>query len=336
MKLFLSTFIVVLLVSLSCASLMEDKATEVSTQTQLEYEKVVKVKEIKATAPTKTPIKKKKSKQKKVTKTKVKAKKVKRKKALKGAVLVKKPSIEDKEGFVGRRPVVDPFKVGEKIIWDVSYMGMSAGEISLETRPFVEVNKKKSYHFLVKVKSSSIFAMFYKVKDYAEAYVDYAEMKPHSLEVHVKESKQIKEGRTYFDWDKLEGHYWMKRKKKGRKEEEKKKLWAIKNYSQNFISAMFYLRVFTWKPGKTIKFYMADEGKNFLFKAKVLRKETISTDAGKFKTIVIKPEVEVNGSLKPVGDIELWLTDDDRKFLVKIKTAIKIGSIVAEAKLVKP
>ena len=325
---------------------MDDEDFEVNTKTSKgvsEYEKVLKVKKIEDTPvkEVKKPVQKataKKTKAKAVVKENKPQPKVSPKKTTKvsARTKVKKPDIEDSEGFDGRRPIVDPFTVGEKITWDVSYLNMSAGTLTLETKPFVEVNGAKSYHFSIGVNSSSMFGFIYKIKDTAETYVDYNSLRPHNLEVHVKESKQIKESRTYFNWDKLTGHYWMKRKKKGHKEQEKKKDWKIKDFSQNFVSASFYLRTFTWTVGKTVRFYMADEGKNLIFKAKAIRKETITTDAGTFKTIVIKPGVEnIGGSLKPVGELYMWLTDDERKIPVRVKTAIKIGSVVAEATSIK-
>ncbi len=91
------------------------------------------------------------------------------------------------------------------------------------------------------------------------------------------------------------------------------------------------MRVFSYEVGKEYKFYVSDDEKNLMFKGKALRKEKIETDAGEFNTIVVKPEFEVDGVFKPVGDIFFWLTDDDRKFIVKIESEIKIGTLVMEA-----
>jgi hypothetical protein len=46
-------------------------------------------------------------------------------------------------------------------------------------------------------------------------------------------------------------------------------------------------------------------------------------------TIKIKPEIEIDGIFKPIGDVFFWLTDDDRKMLVRIESKIKIGTITA-------
>ncbi len=112
--------------------------------------------------------------------------------------------------------------------------------------------------------------------------------------------------------------------------------WEIKPFSQNVISAIFYLRTFQLVPGKKLAFHVADEGKNIIFNGTVLRKEELDTDVGKLKTVVVKPEFEVDGVFKPVGDILVWLTDDERKLVVRIESKIKIGTIVGKVKSIEP
>ncbi|MBT4760351.1 MAG: DUF3108 domain-containing protein [Bdellovibrionaceae bacterium] len=240
------------------------------------------------------------------------------------------PLIEDGDGFIGRRPGTDPFNPGEKVVLDLKYFKMKAGKLIISTKPYIEVNGKKSYHFEVSIHSSKIFSMFYKLDNIAHSYVDFLTFRPYSHTVHLKESAQVKEARSFFDWEKLEANYWENRIAKDGKKSSKKLNWNIKDYSQNVISALFYFRAFTFTLGKTIEFYVADNKTNITFKGKLLRKEVINTSIGKIKTIVMKPEFVVDGSFKPVGDIFFWLTDDNKKQIVRIQSKIKIGSIFAE------
>jgi hypothetical protein len=110
----------------------------------------------------------------------------------------------------------------------------------------------------------------------------------------------------------------------------------VKAFSQNVISAAYYLRTFTMKIGKKMAIRVADEGKNIVFTGEVIRKEMLDTDIGRVRTVVIRPKVEVDGVLSPVGEILIWLTDDDRKFMVRAETKIKIGSLVAKVKSIDP
>ncbi len=240
------------------------------------------------------------------------------------------PAIEDSEGFDGRRPLIDPFRVGEKVTLAVKYFGMNAGKMEIMVLPFKEVNGKKSYHFQVRAQTSPFFNAFYAVEDVAETFVDYEEMIPYNFAIHIKESKQLKEVRSYFDWKALKSHYWEKKITKKKGERTKKYEWDIQKYSQNIFSGPFVFRTFTLRPGKKIKMRLADEKKNMVVTTDVLRRETIDTAIGKLDTLVIRPKVQIEGNFKPMGDVLFWVTNDDRKFIVRIKSKIKIGSIYAE------
>ena len=333
------------LVSCSAKFLKMDDEGEIANIE--EYEEVVQIKDIEPEPKTpppdpKTPQMKKAPKRsyiQKKTEPKKKAETAPPKKPDKKSVKkaekekkpdVRKPKIEDSEGFDGRRPIVDPFRVGEKVTLDIKYFNIKAGQMTIETKPFKEVNGNKSYHFRITVKSDESFNWIYSVEDVAEAYLDYEKMKPYNFAIHVKESKQIKEVRSYFDWDELKGHYWHKKFTEDKGEQTKKYEWDIQPYSQNAFTAPFYLRAFTLKPGKTIKFPMAHDKKNMILEAKILRREKLETKVGTLDTLVIQPKVKIDGLFKPMGKVLFWVTDDDRKLIVRLKSKIKIGTLVGE------
>jgi Protein of unknown function (DUF3108) len=246
------------------------------------------------------------------------------------------PPEEDAEGFIGRRPKTDPFRVGEKVTLQVSYFGVEAGEMNLEVRPFVQVNGKKSYNFVGTAKSTSVFAMFYAVDDWFEAFVDYDTLTPSSYALHVKESKQLRETRCLFDWTKKLALFWDKKINAEQNVEEHKYEWEVPNYSQNIFTAAYYMRNFQLRPGKKINFIVAHEKENLSVTGEVLRREVLSTPVGDLNTLVIRPKIELNGFFKPVGEILFWLTDDERKFLVRIESKIKIGTIVTAVTAIQP
>jgi hypothetical protein len=58
-------------------------------------------------------------------------------------------------------------------------------------------------------------------------------------------------------------------------------------------------------------------------------KETIEVPAGTFDCIIVEPLVKEGGLFKHDGDIIVWLTDDDLKMPVKVRTKIVIGHVEA-------
>lgn len=331
------------LLSGACASkvLKYEKADELKENK--EFEQAVKIVEVppppaevsgdpsKATpavAPAPAP--------KKVT-AKAKAKKTSKKKTPEVAVPTKRqPEIESDIGFEGRRPIKDPFRVGEKVVHSVNYFKMTAGSLILETRAFAEVNGRKNYQFRTTIRTSSFFESFYAVDDYVDVLMDFEQMIPSVFTLHVKETSQLKEAQMYFDHQKNHATYWEKKVTDKSGEENKKQSWEIMPYSQNIFSAAFYMRTFQWEVGKENAFYVADDEKNLIFRAKAIRKERIVTKAGVFDAIVIRPEIELKGKFNPVGDNYIWLSDDDRKYILRIESKIKIGTLVSEAIEIHP
>ena len=253
-------------------------------------------------------------------------------------VLKHEPDIEDGSAFVGRRPIIDPFRVGETVVLDVKYLGLTAGFLTMRVDPFGIVNGKKSYGFVTSIQSYPAFSkMIYEVNDKAVTWMNFDTMTPEVFSLHVRESGQLKEGQAWFDQQNNKATYWEKKVTKKSGEESKKKEWDILPYSQNVFSAVYYMRLFPWEIGKEYSFRVADQEDNLVFKGKAVRKETLETENnGLLKTIVVKPEFEVKGIFKPVGDIYFWLTDDDRKLVVRIEAKIAIGTLVCELKNIAP
>jgi hypothetical protein len=299
-----------------------------------EYSKVVQVQD----APAEPPAAEKAKTTKKL-KTATAPKVVKPKKVAepKWAMETKKrqPEIEDTEGFVGRRPKVDPFKPGEKITLSVNYFNVSAADVVFQILPFKMVNDREAYHLQVNIKTNRTFSMFYSVDNSAETYLDFETLIPQTLTYHANETKRQKESKTFFDWDKSEATQWRHEVTKDHGDDKKKVTWPLQPYSQNMLSALYYLRTFTLTPGKKLAFRVADEGKNYVFTGEILRREEIDTPVGKLKTVVLRPQFTVQGSFSPSGESLIWLTDDDRKMIVRVESKVKIGTLVAKLKSIE-
>jgi hypothetical protein len=245
------------------------------------------------------------------------------------------PEFEDKEGFVGRRPINDPYRIGEKVVLSIKYFGVTAGDLTLEVGKMVEVNGRKAYTFITDVQSNSSFKIFYEVNDHIKTFVDYEDLVPMGYSLRIRETNDTKEGRGVFDWSSMKAFNWKKYVDDGKVREEKDEQ-PLEAFSQNVYSAIFYLRNFKLEVGKQIVFRVNDNGKTLLFKGQVLRKETVETALGPKETFVIKPQFELEGAFKPVGDIYMWISNDDRKYLIRMESKIKIGKIVGELKSITP
>ncbi len=244
----------------------------------------------------------------------------------------REPNIENAEGFDfgSRRPKIDPFVIGEKVVHSVSYFGAEAGKLTLQVKPFVEVNNRKSYNFYMGLKTSSLFSKFYSVDDYVETFIDFEELVPHVFKLSARESGKLVSANSFFNNNTLKATFWEKKYTEKNGEEEKKLAWDILPYSQNAFSGIFYMRVFKWDIGKENSFRVADDEKNIVFKAMAMEKVKLDTDAGEFNAIKIKATVITRGALTQAGDFYIWISDDERKIILRLEAEIKIGKIVSE------
>lgn len=318
-----------------------DKA-EAAAQTAAPKAELPKVEEkVEAKAEVKTPAPiatkevkkvaiKKEPKKPKLTKAEAKAEAAKSTK--------RQPEIEDNEGFEGtsRRPMVDPFKVGEKVIHEVSYFSAKAGTLTMRVKPFAQVNGRKSYNFSVGLESSRVFSSFYSVEDTVNTFLDYESLIPYVLKVDIKETGKLAQSQSYFNNDTLKASFWEKKYTEKSGEEERKFSWDILPFSQNAFSGIFYMRAFKWKEGKSVSFRVAEDNKNIVFTGTAVGKEKLETEAGDFNAVKIKASIVSRGALSQTGDIFIWVSDDDRKYILRIEAKIKIGTLVSEVVSIDP
>lgn len=337
----LGTIFISLFLSSCVSSVKVSEQKKEEIQHNAEFEKTVQI--VEAEPPpesTKTPPKAKDQEQKKAPPTLKKEPVV--TSSSTGAIksksqkIQRQPVLEDAEGFAGRRPIVDAFRVGEVVKHNVHYFKVSAGELQFKVEPFSMVNGKKSYTLATEIETSTLFSSFYSVDDRAVAYMDFETLKPHTYTLSVKESGQIREARAYFDYDKKVAKFWEKKITKKNGEEEKRLEWDLPDFAQNVFSALFYMRQFQWRDDKTYSFVVSHDNENLVFSGKVIRREKLSTKVGEFNAIVIKPEFTLKGAFKPVGDIFIWLSDDERRYILRIESKIKIGTLVSEVIEIQP
>jgi len=240
-----------------------------------------------------------------------------------------------KQAFVypNRRPNrPDPVWKGEKLVYELTYFGVAAGDFTLETLPLKEMNGRTVYHFFGRAVTAKFFEMFYKVDDTVESFFDYEGLFSHRFHLKLNESKQTRDALELYDSEKRQTFYWNRWNHWKKGYIESKDYKDMEPFPQDSISAIYYLRFLPFEIGKSQKFNVVTEGKTWEAEAHYLRNEVIDTPFGETKTIVLRPQTRFEGVLKETGKSLFWVTDDDRRILVRIEAKVKIGSVVARLK----
>lgn len=263
------------------------------------------------------------------------SKALKKEKEAKAAEKKKKKKSETFE-YVDRRSSINPIWVGEKVTLEMRYLGLPAGDINIEVLPFKVINNRKVYHIHGSAMSSSALNLIYRLNDTLDSFFDYEGLFSHRFEMNLDESKQSRQTIELIDSEKKQSFYWNRHNHKTKGYSESKEFVPIDAFSQDSLSSLFFVRNQKLTPGQVITFPVVAQNRTWQAQITVVRREEINTEIGKLKTIVLKPEMKFNGVIEKKGDSFLWLTDDDRRFLVKMEAQVKIGSVVGKLKAIEP
>ncbi|MCC7195176.1 MAG: DUF3108 domain-containing protein [Gemmatimonadaceae bacterium] len=89
----------------------------------------------------------------------------------------------------------------------------------------------------------------------------------------------------------------------------------------------YFIRTIPLDVGKSYDFYRYFDPKANPVTIRVLRRDTVSVPAGTFPAIVIQPLIKTSGIFSEGGQAELWLSDDDRRILLQMKSKLSFGSL---------
>ena len=214
------------------------------------------------------------------------------------------------------------FKVGEKLIYSVDYGFINAGEAVMSIDSIVIYNNRPCYYIVSEAKSNRFFNKIFKVKDVFESWMDQDGL------FSWKFVKKIREG-SY------RSHRWANFDQKNHTAVTEKKTMDIMPYTQDILSGLYYLRTVDLKIGTSVAIGTNADGKNYPLQVKIHKREKIKVPAGIFNCIKVEPLLRSEGVFKQKGKMTVWLTDDNRKIPVLMKSKVFIGSISARLKEVK-
>jgi hypothetical protein len=231
--------------------------------------------------------------------------------------------------FENRWTMAPFFNEGEKYRFDITYFGATAGSLELELLEPKVINERPSFHLRAIARSVSPFTLFYRLNDTVESFMDSEGLFSHKFTVKMDESLQKRDILELYDQKAHKVYYWSKldHKKKGKKDDQLE--IEAQPYTQDGLSAFYFLRTLPLEIGKTYEFPVVNNGKPRTVRVTAIRKEELKTKVGTFNTIVLKPEIALDGAIKTYGDSFVWVSDDARRLLLKVDAKIKVGSIIA-------
>jgi hypothetical protein len=224
-----------------------------------------------------------------------------------------------KEGKLKRVVTNRAFGVGERFEFSVGYGVIKAGTAVMEIPKIVKFNGKKCYHIVSTARSNKFFSVFFKVDDKVESFMDIHELYSHRFDKHLREGKFKADISTIFDQESHLAIY-----------NNSQDTFSVAEYVQDVLSAFYFIRTQDLKVGKSLFVDNHTDKKNYPLEVKVLKKERVKVPAGTFDCVVVEPILKASGIFKQKGSLTVWLTDDEIKMPVLMKSKVVIGSISTE------
>jgi hypothetical protein len=103
------------------------------------------------------------------------------------------------------------------------------------------------------------------------------------------------------------------------------------------VSFLYFIRTIPLEVGRTYSFnrYWKEDGNPVT--VRVLRRETIEVPAGRFNTLVLQPIISTDGLFGEGGEALVYLTDDNRRLLVKMTSRVPIiGNLQLQLETYRP
>jgi hypothetical protein len=212
------------------------------------------------------------------------------------------------------------FGVGERLVFDVNYGFITAGEAVMSMPAFDSIAGRKSFRIQFFVNSLPSFSWIFKVEDRYLTFIDVDAIVPLRFEQHIREGSYSRDFIAEFDHvNKIaktsEGQH------------------PIPAYVHDILSAFYYVRTVdfsSYKTGDMLTLYNFYGDKTYELGVRFLGRQELEVAAGTFRTIVVEPLVKEGGLFKSEGRIVVWLTDDSLKIPIRVNTKVVIGSIDTE------
>lgn len=232
------------------------------------------------------------------------------------------------------------FAGGERLVYDITWMGIKGGEATMEARGIVRHNGLEAYHLVTTARSSPFVTKFYPINDRSDSYLAVGSLRSLQFEKHLREGTYRHDSWTVFDQEaRLARFRYLdfgpvpkgitrleEAEKHGKYVREE---FPLEAGALDELSVLYYVRTLPLEPGTTLRATVFASKKNWELEVKVLGRETVETGLGRHQTLVVEPLLKFEGIFQRKGRVIVWMTDDRERVPVLMKSEIKIGSFIS-------
>jgi hypothetical protein len=219
-------------------------------------------------------------------------------------------------------PHIDAFFPGESLTYDISWSRMiSAGTATMEVKEEKLPDGRDGLKFVVTGRSVGLLNKVYPVNDSVESIFDPQTRE--SISYRLRESYGGKKRRRDLAFDHTRNIVV------NRLNDDPAETLAVPEHVKDGLSMLYFLRTREdFVVGKIFTIEVHDSSKNWSIEIHTLGRERLKTPLGEFATIKVKTYPKYQGAFMNKGEVFIWLTDDNRRVPVLMKSKLAFGSFV--------
>ncbi|MGH7665172.1 MAG: DUF3108 domain-containing protein [Gemmatimonadaceae bacterium] len=206
-----------------------------------------------------------------------------------------------------------PFGVGERLEYDVKFGPIRVGSGSMEVEGIETVRGREAWHTRFRVKGGTFF---YKVDDVLESWIDTESFESLRFVQDFQEGGRTREKRYEIFPDRA---MYIEI---GQDERQP----SVQNPLDDG-SFLYFIRTVPLEVGETYSYNRYFKPDRNPVTVRVLRRERIEVPAGTFDAIVVQPIIKAKGIFSEDGQAQIWLSDDDKRIMLQMKSKLSFGSL---------
>jgi hypothetical protein len=215
-------------------------------------------------------------------------------------------------------------KSSEKMTFQVRWAFIVAGEATLEFFPDEQLYYTRVNRYLYRARTSEFADLFYKVRDTIESYMD-ADLNRSIIYRKKQRGKSTRDINVTFNWDSKTAQYTI----------NGSSMPPIEISPDTFdpLTVFYAFRSKLSDDNKEMKINLTDGKRYITAVARTVKKEAIKVAGKKYNTVLVEPRMEgVGGVFQKTKNakLKIWVTDDNRRIPVRIKSKVAVGSFVAD------
>jgi hypothetical protein len=207
-----------------------------------------------------------------------------------------------------------PFAPGERMTYNVQFSGLKVGSGVMEVQGIESVRGREAYHTVFRFRGSIIG---FKVNDVFESWFATDDLS--SLRFHKEQDEGPKESSDRYEIYPERATYDDLLDRKGEQR-------SVSNPLDDG-SFLYFVRTVPLAAGQTYQFNRYFKPDRNPVAIRVLRRERVKVPAGTFDAVVVRPIINAKGIFSEGGQAEVWLSDDERRIVLQVKTRLSIGSL---------